>query len=291
LAPTGALSDATPFDPINHCRGHATGPARRLTCGGLPAAAAEEPAMHFLNLLLRRTIGAALPAMAGALLSVPAHAGRPLATDDAAIVDPGACQLELWLERDRGSRALWANPGCNPFGATEFALGGARVRQGDAGAVTVTAWQVKHLLRAFDERTAGFALALRNERDRRVHAGLPPLQGDTELKGIATWPLAGEALLLHANAGALRQRESGDEPLRRTRATWAVALDAEILPATRASLESFGVGSERLRWQAGLRHALRDGLQLDFAFGAQAGRFSDTRQVNVGLVFVSPVLR
>jgi hypothetical protein len=247
--------------------------------------------MQFLNLLLRRTIGAALPAIAGALLSVPAHAGRPLATDDAAVVDPGACQLELWLERNRGSRALWANPGCNPFGATEFALGGARVREDDAHDATVTAWQVKHRLRAFDERTAGFALVLRTERDRRVHAGLPPLQGDAELKGIATWPLAGEAWLLHANAGALRQRESGAEPLRRTRATWAAALDAEVLPATRASLEGFGVGSERPRWQTGLRHALRGGLQIDFAFGAKAGRFSDTRQVNFGLVFVTPVLR
>jgi hypothetical protein len=233
----------------------------------------------------------ALAALVVASVASGAHAGRPLATDDAAIVDHGACQLELWLERDRGSRASWANPGCNPFGRTEFALGGARVRGDDAHDATVTAWQVKHLLRAFDERTAGFALALRNERDPRVHAGLPPLQGDTELKGIATWLLAGEALLLHANAGALRQREAGDEPLRRTRAIWAAALDAELLPATRASLEGFGVGSERLRWQAGLRHALRDGLQIDFAFGAQAGRWSDSRQVNVGLVVVHPVLR
>jgi len=246
--------------------------------------------MLFPRVQLCRIVGAVLPAVAGAVLSSPTHAGRPLATDDAAIVAHGACQLELWLERGRGERTLWANPTCNPFGRTEFALGGARVRD-DEGGATVTAGQVKYLLRAFDERAPGFALAFRAERDRRVHAGLPPLQGDTEFRGIATWPLAGEALLLHANLGALRQRETGDEPRWRTRPTWAVALDQEALPFTRASLEAYGTGSERARWQAGLRHELRDGLQIDFAFGAQAGRWSATRQANVGLVFVTPVLR
>jgi len=83
----------------------------------------------------------------------------------------------------------------------------------------ITAVQVKHLLRAFDEHAPGFALALRAERDRRVHAGLPPSRGDTEFRGVATWPLAGEALLLHANLGVLRQSprccaERGASPTR-----------------------------------------------------------------------------
>lgn len=247
--------------------------------------------MNFLFLHLRRRVGAALPAVAGALLSLPVHAGRPLATDDAAIVEAGACQLELWNERGRSERALWANPGCNPFGRTEFAFGAARARDDDAGSATIAAWQVKHLLRPFDAQTAGFALALRNERDRRVHAGPPPLRGDTELKGIATWPLAGESLLLHANLGAVRQRETSEAPARRTRAAWAAALDREVMPDTRLSLETYGTGSERARWQLGLRHEVRPGFQLDVAFGAQGGRFGDTRQMNFGLVVVTPVLR
>ncbi len=233
-----------------------------------------------------------LPAFAlAALAAGTAHAGRPLATDDAAIVEPGACQLELWFAHGRGDRTLWANPGCNPFGSTEFSLGGAHARDDDGGRVTVVAWQVKQLLRAFDARRPGFALALRGERDPRVHGGGPRLQGDTELKAIATWPLAGEAWLLHTNLGALRQRVGGEAPLWRTRATWAAALDAEVLPATRASVETHGSGPQRAHWQAGLRHDLREGLQVDFAFGAQVGRWNTTRQANVGLVFVAPVLR
>jgi hypothetical protein len=77
-----------------------------------------------------------------------AQAGRPLATDDAASVDAAACQLETWVERTRDSRSTWINPACNPFGATEFAVGGARVREAGPDTLTLQHWQVKQLVRA-----------------------------------------------------------------------------------------------------------------------------------------------
>jgi hypothetical protein len=225
----------------------------------------------------------------GSILTSPAHAGRPMITDDAGIVERGDLQVEAWSEWARGARAAWINVGVNPFGSTEFSIGAAHA-DGDAGRGTPVAWQIKQLLRPFDDETAGFALALRGEYDPRVHGGGSGLPGAQALLALATWPLAGERLLLDLNLGALRDR-AGDNGAYRTRATWAVALDAELLPATRVSMEGFGVGSDRARWQAGLRHQLLDSLQIDFAFGAQAGSWSATRLFSVGLVFAAPLPR
>lgn len=223
--------------------------------------------------------------LAAALAAPAAMAGRPLATDDAAIVEPGACQLESWLERQPSERRFWLNPACNPFGRIELSFGGARVRTDAAGATastTVTAWQLKPLLREVDDDTPGFALALRDERDRRVHAGT---LGNTSLTGIASVPLAGQALLAHLNLGVLRQR--GDEA--RWRTPWAAALDGALGATTRVAIEAFGPGSGGTRWQLNLRHEWLPGrLQVDASVGSRFGGRVEERLFTVGLVVVSP---
>lgn len=215
-----------------------------------------------------------------ASLAPTVDAGRPLATDDAAVVAPGACQLESWLERGRDERALWLNPGCNPFGATEFALGGARIRPDGERRFSVVRAQVKHLLRPFDDNTPGFAVALGGSRARGTD------QRERSLNGIVTVPLAGESTLLHLNAGASRLRDGAE---RETRATWAAALDQQLRDGTRAAAEVFGATGERARWQLGLKHELVPGhLQLDASVGSAFGRWSSTRVFTIGLVAVTP---
>lgn len=216
----------------------------------------------------------------GIAVTIPAQAGRPMATDDAAVVESGACQLEIWIERARDSRGTWLNPGCTPSGGTEFSLGGARVREDGASTFTVHQWQIKQMLRAYDETQTGFALAIGGQRVRLGDAR------ESFLNGISTVPLAGEAHLLHLNLGALRTR---NEDRRRTRATWGLAYDVEVATATRAALETFGTSGQRANWQFGLRHELVPGrVQLDGSVGSAIGRWSDTRLFTVGLVFVSP---
>lgn len=222
----------------------------------------------------------ALPLVLGFAIVAPAQAGRPLTTDDAAVIDAGACQLETWVERARDSRSTWINPACNPFGTTEFALGGARVREDGNDTLKVRHWQVKQRLRAHDESQAGFALAVGGQRERNG------LGRETFLSGIATLPLVGDAQLLHLNLGVLRAR---DEVLRRTRAAWGLAYDAELAGSTRASLETYGTAGERANWQLGLRHELIPGhVQLDASVGSAFGRWSESRIVTFGLVFVTP---
>jgi hypothetical protein len=54
------------------------------------------------------------------LTSLPALAGRPLGTDDAATVGDKQCQFEAWRERGQESNAWVASPAC---GLGEFELG------------------------------------------------------------------------------------------------------------------------------------------------------------------------
>jgi len=216
----------------------------------------------------------------GVAVAIPAFAGRPLATDDAAVVEDGACQLESWVERARDSRSAWVNAGCNPLGGTEFSLGGARGREDGASAFTVQQWQIKHLLRSPEGTQPGFALAVGGQRLRHERSG------QTFLKGIATVPLAGHAHLLHLNLGASHAR--GDDG-HRARAVWALAYDTQVASGTRAAVETFGTAGERANWQVGLRHELVPGrVQIDASVGSTLGRWSSTRVFTVGLVFVSP---
>lgn len=218
-------------------------------------------------------------AVLGSLLALPALAGRPLATDDAAIVADGACQLELWSEHWRDARAVWANPGCNPFGGTEFALAFAHLHPDGAGRQHLRRWQIKQILRETEAIRPGYAVALGGSRTHRMD------QRDGYLYGIATVPLAGEQRVLHLNAGVLRAHADGRH---RTRAIWGLAYDVEVSTATRASLEGYGTSGERPRWQLGLRHELLpDHLQLDASVGAAWGRWSD-HLFTLGLVLVSP---
>ncbi|MCX8146046.1 MAG: hypothetical protein N3C59_06900 [Azovibrio sp.] len=220
----------------------------------------------------------------GALASavLPVQAGRPLATDDAAIVTAGACQIEAWHEQTRAAHGVWLNSGCTPASRTEFAVGAGQLYARGTAAVAARQWQVKHLLSAEEGEWPSLAIALGGVRIRDT----PERQ--RFIKAIASLPLAGEAHLVHVNLGALR---AADAAGRRWHATWSAAWDAAFRPLTRASFESFGSSGERPHWQVGVRHAWAPGrIQIDASVGSPYGRWHAERMATFGLVFVGPVL-
>ncbi len=244
-------------------------------------------AQQFLTARRRRNrkLKAVLAAAFCAAAASTAHAGRPMATDDAAVLDEGACQLEAWTEHSSGLNTSWLNPSCNPFGSTEFALGAAHQqdRRDSSANTALMSWQIKHLLRAYDAQQTGFAIATGGQHARA--------SGDNEIfvKGITTLPLRGESVLAHLNAGGIHQR---DQRGGNYRGTWGMALDAEVSAGTRASIETFGVTSTGANWQLGLRRELIPGrLQLDASIGSPFGRWPQGRIVTLGLVFVTPSLK
>jgi hypothetical protein len=221
-----------------------------------------------------------LATLAGVLAATCAHAGRPLATDDASVLEAGSCHLESWLEHTPDGRAFWAMPACSPLAGVELAIGGARSHRDGEPAATIGAWQVKTVWQQVSESQPGYGLALGGQH---VRGGA----GSTELKGIASWPLRGDALLLHTNLGWLRARD-GELDERQNHATWAVALDSALGERTRASLESLGTSGQRAAWQAGLSYALvPDRIQIDASVGSAFGRWRGTRSFTLGMVFTT----
>lgn len=220
-----------------------------------------------------------------ALLPLSAQAGRPWNTDDAGVIDAGACQLEAWTEQVRHdghtAPAYWLNPGCTPVERTELSFG---VGWDDDDDTHLTAWQVKHQLRDLSDQAPGFALSLGSDRDRRIH---DDLLGDMTFNGITSVPLQGEALVAHVNLGVTHHRD--EDHGWETRANWGSALEWQWLPQTHLGAEMFGLGGQRPSWQLGARHELlAERLQLDVSFGAPVGRWHEERTLTLGVVLVSP---
>ncbi|WP_426171917.1 hypothetical protein [Pseudoduganella sp. R-34] len=89
--------------------------------------------------------------VAGALLSTTAWAGRPLATDDATILEPSDCQVEAWHQHTGNLREWWAMPACR-VGGWELAAG--------KGQASNAALQAKTVLRRLETNGWGLGLAI-----------------------------------------------------------------------------------------------------------------------------------
>jgi hypothetical protein len=61
--------------------------------------------------------------VAGLATARLAKGARPLVTDDARIVDPGACQLETWTRLGDAGDEYWALPACSPIANLELTAG------------------------------------------------------------------------------------------------------------------------------------------------------------------------
>lgn len=160
-------------------------------------------------------------------------AGGHHSVDDAAILEPGQCELESWLVRGGGARLLHAGAGCR-VGPVEIGVAGEHARQ--SGTPSQTGWgmEVKWATEVADKVSVGLALA----PAWAAHAR-PRFQGYS-LVGLATWS-ATDDLALHLNLGRDFVHRGADDN------RWG--LSAEFSPAKNWSL----VG-ERYR-EAGAHYA------------------------------------
>src|SRR4030095_921679 len=113
---------------------------------GARAHARMRPAMRY---------GRRLIVAGAACAGLGAEAAGPFVVEDAALVEPKACQLETWTRRPRDGYENFVVPACNPTGNLEIQLGGARVRSDDQVYAAGTV-QLKTVLReATDEQWSG----------------------------------------------------------------------------------------------------------------------------------------
>lgn len=174
---------------------------------------------------------------AGQALAAGGHHG----VDDAAILDPGQCELESWLGRAQGGeRLLHAGANCR-VGPVELGAAGEHARGGGASA---TAWNLE--VKWATELAPGFSVGLDLQPVREAHAR--PRHTATRFAALATWAPR-EDLALHLNVGRDFVRSGDDTPRWGIGADWSPARDwwltAERFTEARGHLARVGV-----RWAA-----------------------------------------
>lgn len=233
----------------------------------------------------RAASGMAAPIIAGCFLlpaATPAFAGRPLTTEDAAIVEAKGCQVESWIDRGSSATTGWIVPACN-FGLnTELQAGFARTRDDGQARFSEAYVQAKTLLRqTTDDEPWGVGLVVgvtkrpRNE----THRGWD----NPYLLGVFTQAICNTPLTLHVNAGWTRDREA-----RRDLTIWGVALEAAVTDRLTLLGEVYGQNAEKPFVRIGGRWtAIKDRLDIDLSWVERPGGQSEERFVSLGVTWYS----
>ena len=137
------------------------------------------------------------------VVTAPAQAARPLITDDARVVDPGACQVETWVKRNRDSTEYWALPACNFTGTLELTFGGARTRDSDRSYASDIQAQGKLMLRPLEINAVGIAVVAGTVRHPQADAR------DWFVYVPISVSLLDDRVVVHTNLGGVREGESG----------------------------------------------------------------------------------
>ncbi len=233
---------------------------------------------HFaLSLLL--VIASAVPAI-----------GQQYITDDAAITEYRACQIQMW----HGERSSWMLPVCTPLRKVELSLGFIAVWEDEADGHFEYTAQAKTVMRPLTTNSWGIGFVLGTGRD-------PAFSGTTSQPYSlyayvpVSLSLAGDRVVLHQNTGWFHSRR---ESRGHNAVTWAARADIVVrknLVAVAEVLGAEGVGADGgagspAEYQAGLRTWLRpETVQLDVSFGGLLSN-PGTRAAGwtVGLALIAP---
>lgn len=188
-----------------------------------------------------------LPAVAllTCLPCMPARAaGGHFAVDDAAIVEPGQCQLELWQEQVQNRRLRHAGPACH-LGGVEFGLNLERQeRQGSWGP------QFKWATELHPDLSVGLVLSTTHQQQDPHWSGL-------SLLVPLSWQLRPD-LQIHLNLGRDVRHGLPDRTVRGASAEWAASERWSLL----AEYLHDGQCEQR---RAGLRWLLRESISVDLS--------------------------
>ncbi len=195
------------------------------------------------------------------------HAGRPLATEDAGVLERGACEWESFAASTRAqaspdAQTLSSQVGCGVGASTQLAL--AAARQANAGArIHVVALAGKSGLIEGTPSTPALTLAWVLAGTRTPSGSLWHEQ--TALNIVVSQPLAG-ALTGHANLGWTRTRSA-----RQSAATWNLAAEYALANGVDVMAERYGQQHGAPWFGTGLRLAAGAWLVVDASYARQSG--------------------
>lgn len=214
------------------------------------------------------------------LLVGPVHAGRPMATEDAATLPDGECEVESFVGRARAPgepRLSMASVqiGCGVGSRNQVALAisGSRLDGLSAQAVAVLG---KTRLTAPVEQGTNYSLAWGVSAQRQ--SGQTLKHEASYLTAVMSMDLSDD-LIWHANVG---WTNSKSESMSTT--VWATGLEYATSPTLDLTAEIYGNDRENQPWlQVGARWAVvADKFLLDTSYGMQTGAVK-ARLFTVGL--------
>jgi hypothetical protein len=215
-----------------------------------------------------------------AAATTAAHAGRPLTTEDAAVLEDKACQLESWIDRSREATQAWAVPACNFGAGIEWQAGFARTREASRSMFSSAYAQAKTVLREPQPESFGLGVVAGLTRTplRASHRGFE----DAYAIGIVTVP-TNAGMHLHANVGWSRDRERRSDSF-----TWGLAGEQRIAEHWFAMAEVFGDDRTPAFYRAGVRATARKGLDFDLTVVTRRGGSRAERYLSAGFTWQSP---
>ncbi len=234
------------------------------------------------------------PAGAGSLLLLLASglaapaAAQQFVTDDAAIVDYRACQLEAW----HGQVESWVQPACQPIRNLEITVGIGFLAN-DGGRTIEYLLEGKTIFRELETNGFGWGLV--------AGVGVDPLAQ------VSGWPvaeiyaylpaslsLADDRLILHGNLGWHFERgehEHNGEVHEEAHHALTWAFRSDVLLAERLTLigELFAEDRFLPEYQVGLRTTVvADRLLIDVTYGGHTAAGADGLGWVVGLTWTPP---
>jgi hypothetical protein len=211
------------------------------------------------------------------LTLLSAQAGRPLATDDAGTTPVNSCQLESWLERTEGERALVLAPACGLVDGVElgadYSLPNPRDTVRGAAGLAVK-WAPASWAWASPAGDVAFGLKAGIAFEDRV-APKGWKTTETSVLGLATWTPA-DGWTLNANLGLAHAHDSDrSAAVLNLAAAWAPTeqglLFAELQTNDRSQVFGRSVTSVGGRWWL-----KPDAFGLDLTASREAGRGAST---------------
>ncbi|HEU0201226.1 MAG TPA: hypothetical protein VFR86_12425 [Burkholderiaceae bacterium] len=220
----------------------------------------------------------AVVAAALTLVALPAVAGRPFATEDAGVLEPGECELESFYARATArdtprETGWWLQPGCGIGVRTQLAVGAGMTRvEGESTRAVAVAG--KTYLRPLTDDQWGLTVAY------QLGMARPPgesFEHDlTEVRAVVTVPLG--QTLVHANVGWNRaQVDRIDSTL------WAVAIERPLLKALDVGAEAYGDDRTAAWLGVGARYAVvADKFFVDASYAVQTNS-ARARLLTIGI--------
>ncbi|HKX94540.1 MAG TPA: hypothetical protein VJM48_07545 [Methylibium sp.] len=206
-------------------------------------------------------------------IATGADAGRPLATDDAATVGEGQCQLEAWIESPRRGHGLVAAPACGLTASAELGVELARSRvagQTAESATLAAKWVAGEL--GWTDWALGAKVYAGRSRERPG-----PWQADERGALLLASRSLAPQWAVHANLGIAHRPGAGrSDALAKLATVWQPAPAFLAFAEIEAQQRAATTQSAGLRWWL-----VPERLGMDFTASRDVG-VPDSRRVTVG---------